>query len=65
MLASAGWFSAMTLQNAAYVKAVGQIELVFAFLASRLLRMQHVQITSGFVLDSSESISTLVDNGVT
>lgn len=34
MLASAGWFTAMTLQNAAYVRAVGQIELVFAFLAS-------------------------------
>jgi len=34
MIASAGWFSAMTLQNAAYVKAVGQIELVFAFVAS-------------------------------
>jgi drug/metabolite transporter (DMT)-like permease len=37
MIASAGWFSAMTLQNAAYVKAVGQIELVFAFAASALV----------------------------
>jgi drug/metabolite transporter (DMT)-like permease len=34
MIASAGWFSAMTLQNAAYLKAVGQIELVFAFVVS-------------------------------
>ncbi len=34
MLGSLGWFSAFTLQNAAYVKALGQIELVFTFLAS-------------------------------
>ena len=34
MLGSLGWFSAMTLQNAAYVKAVGQVELIFAVLAS-------------------------------
>ena len=33
-IASAGWFSAVTLQNAGYVRAVGQIELVFAFVAS-------------------------------
>ncbi len=35
MLASAGWFTAMTLQNAALVRALGQIELVFTFAASR------------------------------
>lgn len=34
MLGSVGWFSAFALQNAAYVRAVGQIELVFAFAAS-------------------------------
>lgn len=28
------WFAAMTLQNAAYVRAVGQLELVFTFIAS-------------------------------
>ncbi|GAK45086.1 conserved protein [Tepidicaulis marinus] len=33
-LGSIGWFSAMTLENAAYVKALGQIELVFTFAAS-------------------------------
>lgn len=32
--ASAGWFSAMTLVNAAYVRALGQIELLFTFVAS-------------------------------
>lgn len=31
MLASAGWFTAMTLHNAAYVRALGQIELLFTF----------------------------------
>ena len=36
-LASLGWFSAITLQNAAYVKAVGQIELLFTFAASVLI----------------------------
>ena len=33
-LGSVGWFTAFTLQNAAYVRAVGQIELVFTFIAS-------------------------------
>ena len=36
MLASAGWFTAMTIQNAAYVRALGQIELLFTLAASRL-----------------------------
>jgi len=34
MLGSVGWFTAMTLQNAAYVRALGQIELVFTFIVS-------------------------------
>lgn len=37
MLGSLGWFTAFTLQTAAYVKALGQIELVFSFLASWLV----------------------------
>ena len=32
--ASAAWFSAMTLVNAGLVRALGQVELLFAFLAS-------------------------------
>ena len=36
MLGSVGWFTAMTLQNAAYVRALGQIELVFTFMVSYL-----------------------------
>jgi drug/metabolite transporter (DMT)-like permease len=31
---SAGWFAAFALQNAAYVRAFGQIEMVFTLLAS-------------------------------
>lgn len=34
MLGSLGWFLAFTLQNAAYVRAVGQLELVFSALLS-------------------------------
>ena len=34
MLASACWFTAMTIQNAAYVRALGQVELIFTFVAS-------------------------------
>ncbi|MEM1273381.1 MAG: EamA family transporter [Pseudomonadota bacterium] len=34
MLGSIGWFTAFALQTAAYVKALGQIELVFTFLFS-------------------------------
>lgn len=33
-LGSVGWFTAMTIQNVAYVRALGQIELVFTFVAS-------------------------------
>lgn len=34
MAGSIAWFLAFTMQNAAYVRALGQIELVFTFLAS-------------------------------
>jgi len=34
MLGSAGWFTAMTLENVAHVRALGQVELVFTFAAS-------------------------------
>ena len=33
-VASIGWFTAMTIQNAALVRALGQIELVFTMVAS-------------------------------
>jgi len=34
VLGSIAWFTAFTLENAALVRAVGQIELVFTFIAS-------------------------------
>ena len=34
MLASVGWFTAFTMENASYVRAVGQIELIFTFIVS-------------------------------
>ena len=34
VLASIGWFSAFTLQSGAYVRALGQVELIFTFIAS-------------------------------
>lgn len=37
MVGSFCWFLAFTLQNAAYVKAVGQVELIFSFLAARFV----------------------------
>jgi drug/metabolite transporter (DMT)-like permease len=52
MIASAGWFTAMTIQNAAYVRALGQIELLFTFAASIFLfheRPNRIEI-AGIVL---------------
>lgn len=41
---SFGWFWAFTLQNAAYVKVVGQIELIFGILASVLFFRETVTV---------------------
>lgn len=37
MTASACWFSAMAIQKAAYVRALGQVELIFTFIASLVI----------------------------
>ena len=37
IIASIAWFTAFTMHSAAQVRAVGQIELVFTFLASILI----------------------------
>ena len=37
MIGSACWFMAMTLENAAHVRALGQIELLFTFVASHVI----------------------------
>lgn len=39
---SACWFTAMTLQQVAYVRALGQIELVFTFMASIFLFRERI-----------------------
>jgi drug/metabolite transporter (DMT)-like permease len=41
-LASIGWFSAFTLQNASYVRALGQIELIFTFILTVFLFREKV-----------------------
>ncbi len=43
MVGSLGWFTAFTLQNAAYVKALGQIELLFSFIASTFVFREKTQ----------------------
>ena len=36
-LGSLGWFAAFSLQNAAYVRVLGQVEIVFTLIASALV----------------------------
>jgi drug/metabolite transporter (DMT)-like permease len=52
MIASAGWFTAMTLKNAAVVRAVGQVELLFTIVTSVwLLRERlHLREVAGMIL---------------
>lgn len=44
MLGSLGWFTAFTLQNAAYVRALGQIELVFGLLVTALVFRERISL---------------------
>ncbi|HHX91792.1 MAG TPA: DMT family transporter [Paracoccus sp.] len=44
MLGSAGWFVAFALQNAAYVRSLGQIELIFSILASVVIFRERVRL---------------------
>lgn len=43
-LASIGWFSAFTLQNATYVRALGQIELLFTFVVTLMVFREKVSL---------------------
>lgn len=43
-LGSIGWFTAMAMENAAAVRAVGQVELVFTLLASRWLFAERLRV---------------------
>ncbi len=52
-LGSVGWFTAFTLQNAAYVRAVGQVELIFTFIASAVFfkeKTNRMELTGIFVI---------------
>lgn len=42
MVGSLGWFTAYTLQQAAYVQALGQIELIFSLMASVLFFRERI-----------------------
>ena len=42
MAGSVSWFSAFTLQNAAYVQALGQVELVFSIAVSALFFRERI-----------------------
>lgn len=42
VLGSMGWFTAFALQNAAYVRGLGQIELLFSLLASALVFRERI-----------------------
>ena len=44
---SMGWFAAFSLQNAAYVRAVGQVEIVFTLLASALFFRERLKLREG------------------
>ncbi|QFU08109.1 EamA-like transporter family protein [Rhodobacteraceae bacterium THAF1] len=47
MIGSLGWFTAFALQNAAYVKALGQVEVVFSILASTLFLGERISRREG------------------
>ena len=54
MIASTGWFTAMTLEKAALVRALGQIELLFTLLFTVFLfreRISAIELTgSAFIV---------------
>jgi len=41
-LASIAWFTAFTIQNASYVRALGQVELIFTFIATTMIFKEKV-----------------------
>ena len=61
-LASIGWFTAFALQNASYVRAVGQIELVFTFLITVTFFRERVSIAEviGAIMVSGGIIILLI-----
>jgi len=63
-LASIGWFSAFTLQNATYVRALGQIELIFTFVVTLLVFREKVSSAEiGGILLIAASIVMILSGG--
>ncbi|WP_246054907.1 EamA family transporter [Paracoccus gahaiensis] len=44
VLGSLGWFTAFALQNAAYVRSLGQVELIFSILASVVVFRERLRL---------------------
>ncbi|MEO1199794.1 MAG: DMT family transporter [Pseudomonadota bacterium] len=65
--ASACWFTAMTLQQVAYVRALGQVELVFSTLSSVLFFREHVRLVDwlGIALIGASVVLVLIGATVT
>jgi drug/metabolite transporter (DMT)-like permease len=61
-LASIGWFSAFTLQNATYVRALGQVELLFTFAVTLLFFREKVSLleTLGILLITASIMLVLL-----
>lgn len=55
VIASIGWFTAFTIENAGYVRALGQIELVFTYIATVAVFREKVSLleTFGIILVSA------------
>jgi drug/metabolite transporter (DMT)-like permease len=47
VVGSAGWFTAFALQNAAYVRAFGQVEIVFTLIVSALVFHERLRAREG------------------
>lgn len=56
VLGSIGWFTAMTIQNVAYVKTLAQVELIFTLLSSWLIfkeRITRMEVAGIFLIAAS------------
>jgi drug/metabolite transporter (DMT)-like permease len=64
MACSVCWFTAFTIQNAAYVRALGQVELIFTFIASIFYFREKITRTeiTGIILITAAVILILFEN---
>ncbi|WP_085900538.1 DMT family transporter [Kiloniella majae] len=63
MLGSAGWFAAMTLENAAHVRTLGQVELIFTLLIGYLFFKERLtrQELAGIALITTGIITLVLE----